>query len=244
MNDLNNLLSFFRKYSTVHNGFHHSLKKVLKYRPKNLDLFNLALTHKSATSRVNGYEPMNNERLEYLGDAVLNAVVADMLYHRYPMKNEGFLTKMRAKIVSRDTLNRIAEKIGLEEVIESNIDESLSGNVLGNALEAVIGAIFLDAGFNKTRSYIITNIIKPYIDLKDFEYHTFDYKSQLIEWSQKHRLEVVFEDFENPEENGGQPVFISNVKVEDKVLGRGKGASKKEAQQNAAKDAFNHHIEI
>jgi ribonuclease-3 len=217
---------------------------VLKYRPKNIGLFRLALTHKSATFKVNGYEPMNNERLEYLGDAVLNAVVADMLYHHYPMKNEGFLTKMRAKIVSRDTLNRIAEEIGLEKVIESNIDESLSGNVLGNALEAIIGAIFLDAGFNKTRSYIISNIINPHIELKNFESHTFDYKSQLIEWSQKHHVEVMFEDFENPEENGGQPVFISNVKVEDKVVGCGKGTSKKEAQQNAAKDAFNHHIEF
>ncbi|MGM0532108.1 MAG: ribonuclease III [Bacteroidota bacterium] len=216
----------------------------MKYRPKNIGLFKLALTHKSAVYKVNSRDQENNERLEYLGDAVLNAVVADMLYHRYPMKNEGFLTKMRARIVSRETLNRIAEKMGLEEVIECNIDDSLSGNVLGNALEAIIGAIFLDAGFKRTRRYILNNIIRAHIDIKKFEYHTFDYKSQLIEWSQKNRIELVFEDFENPVENANQPVFVSNVKVDDKILGSGKGFSKKEAQQKAAKEAFNHYIEF
>lgn len=216
----------------------------MKYRPKNIGLFKLALTHKSATYKLNGDNQENNERLEYLGDAVLNAVVADMLYHRYPMKNEGFLTKMRARIVSRDTLNRIAEDMGLEAVIKSNIDDNLSGNVLGNALEAIIGAIFLDAGFNKTRTYILKNVISSHIEIKEFESHTFDYKSQLIEWSQKNHIELVFEDFENPLENANQPVFVSNVKVHDKVLGCGKGSSKKEAQQKAAKEAFNHYIEF
>ncbi|MFP4619966.1 MAG: ribonuclease III [Bacteroidales bacterium] len=218
--------------------------KVLKYSPKNIGLFKLALTHKSATYRVNGHDETNNERLEYLGDAVLNAVVADLLYQRYPMKDEGFLTKIRARIVSRDTLNRIAEEMGLGKVIACNMEENLSGNILGNALEATIGAIFLDAGFNKTRTYILRNLIHPYLDLRDFEYHTFDYKSQLIEWSQKHRMELVFEDFENPVEPSGQPTFISNVKVENKILGSGKGTSKKEAQQNAAREAFNHYIEF
>lgn len=214
----------------------------MKYRPKNIGLFKLALTHKSATYRMEGYESVNNERLEYLGDAVLNTVVADMLYHRYPSKNEGFLTKMRAKIVSRETLNRVAEEMGLDKVIECNIDDSLSGNVLGNALEAIIGAIFLDAGFYTTRAYVLKNIINPYINMKNIEYHTFDYKSQLIEWSQKNRIDLVFEDFENPVDNAGQPVFVSNVKVNDKILGSGKGSSKKEAQQKAAKEAFSFYI--
>ena len=239
-----NPLDFLRKYFTTQNGFNHTLKKVLKYRPKNVGLFRLALTHKSATYRVNGHDEMNNERLEYLGDAVLNAVVADMLYHHYPMKKEGFLTKMRSKIVSRETLNWIAGEMGLEEVIECNIDDSLSGNVLGNALEAIIGAIFLDTGFDKTRRYINKHIIRSHINLKDFEYHTFDYKSQLIEWSQKNHIELVFEDFENAGENASQPSFLSNVKVNDKILGCGEGTSKKEAQQKAAKEAFNHYIEF
>ncbi|MBS3770232.1 MAG: ribonuclease III [Bacteroidales bacterium] len=239
-----NPVAFLRKYFTEQNGFNRTLKTVLKYRPRNIGLFKLALTHKSAIYKEDSHDQENNERLEYLGDALLNAIVAEMLYRHYPMKNEGFLTKMRARMVSRETLNRIAENMGLEAIIDSNIDESLSGNILGNALEAVIGAIFLDAGFNRTRKYILKHIIRPHIDIKKFEYSTFDYKSQLIEWSQKNRVELIFEDFENPVENAHQPVFVSNVKVNDKILGSGKGSSKKEAQQKAAKEAFNHYIEF
>jgi len=186
---------------------------------------------------------MNNERLEYLGDSVLNTVVADHLYHLYPNEREGFLTKMRSKIVSRETLNYVARQMNLERIIVSRLEEQQGNNVLGNALEAVVGAIFLDAGFRKTRKYIICHLIQPYIDVRKFECLTFDYKSQLIEWSQKNDMEVVFEDIEQEAENFPQPLFVSEVKLHDEILGRGQGHSKKEAQQMAAKEAFDLYIE-
>ena len=221
-----------------------NFRQVLNYRPKHIGLFQLALTHKSAAPlSFSEQQPMNNERLEYLGDSVLNTVVADHLYHLYPTEREGFLTKMRAKIVSRETLNYVARQMNLEQLIVSRLDEQQGSNVLGNALEAVVGAIFLDAGFKKTKKYILRHIIDPYINISAFECQTFDYKSQLIEWGQKNDMEVVFEDIEQACENFHHPLFISLVKLHDEILGEGKGYSKKEAQQMAAKEAFDLYIE-
>jgi len=219
-----------------------TLREVLNYRPKNTGLFQLALTHKSAAP-LSGQQILNNERLEYLGDSVLNTVVADYLYHLYPNEREGFLTKMRSKIVSRETLNYVALQMNLDSIIVSRLEEQQGYNVLGNTLEAVVGAIFLDAGFHRTKKYILRYLIQPHIDVRKFECQTFDYKSQLIEWSQKNDMEVVFEDIEQEEQNFTQPLFVSEVKLHDEILGRGTGHSKKEAQQMAAKEAFDMYIE-
>jgi ribonuclease-3 len=239
-----NPAKFFNKYFFPKTHFEHLLRKVLHYRPKKIGLFKLALTHKSVASGVNGYGEAHNERLEYLGDALLNAVVAELLFKQFPHKNEGFLTKMRAKIVSRETLNRIALEMKLEKILQCNIDENVSGNVLGNALEAIVGAIFLDRGFNTARSYVLNKIIKPHISLREFANLTFDYKSQLIEWSQKKDVELSFEDFDKTDTDANQPHFISKVRVNETVLGQGSGTSKKEAQQNASRDAFEHYIDF
>lgn len=235
------LVSFLKRFFPQRNR-NSTFRQVLKYRPKNFGLFQLALTHKSA-AWYSGEKPLNNERLEYLGDAVLNMVVADHLYHLYPDEREGFLTKMRAKVVSRDTLNHIARQMGLDRLIVSRLDEQQGNNVMGNALEAVIGAIFLDAGFEKTRQYIRQQILKPYVNFRKFECSTFDYKSQLIEWSQKNDMEVIFEDIEQQSENLQHPLFVCLVKLHDETLGKGRGYSKKEAQQMAAKEAFDLYIE-
>jgi len=236
------LVPFLKNFFATQRNQEPTLRQVLNYRPKNNGLFQLALTHKSAAPYPD-QQTMNNERLEYLGDAVLNTVVADHLYHLYPNEQEGFLTKMRSKIVSRETLNYLARQMNLQRIIVSRLDEQQGNNVLGNALEAVVGAIFLDAGFKRTQKYIIRQLIQPYIDVRQFECLTFDYKSQLIEWSQKNDMEVVFEDIEQEAENFPQPLFVSEVKLHDEILGRGKGYSKKEAQQMAAKEAFDLYIE-
>ena len=151
---------------------------------------------------------------------------------------------MRSKIVSRDTLNAVGKQMGLEQLIVSRLDSQQGSNVLGDALEALIGAIFLDAGFEKTRKYILRHLIDNYIDVRQFECLTFDYKSQLIEWSQKNDMDVVFEDVEQASNNPHQPVFESKVKLHDETLGCGTGHSKKEAQQKAAKEAFDVYIEF
>jgi ribonuclease-3 len=236
------LVLFIKQHFTAQRSHYQPFRQVLNYRPRNLGLFQLAITHKSA-NRYSNNQPFNNERLEYLGDAVLNTVVADHLYHLYPHDREGFLTKMRSKIVSRETLNSVAKAMGLQQLIVSRLDDQQGNNVLGDALEALIGAIFLDAGFEKTRKYILHQLINKYIDVRKFECLTFDYKSQLIEWSQKNDMNVVFEDVEQDSNNPQQPVFVSKVKLHEEILGCGTGHSKKEAQQKAAKEAFDVYIE-
>ena len=220
-----------------------SISQVLKYRPKNLGLFKLALTHKSASYKIYNQYSSNNERLEFLGDSVLNTIVAEWLYQHYPESDEGFLTQMRSKLVSRDNLNRIASEIGLNKLVFNELDQFPCKNVMGNALEAIIGAIFIDAGYDKTRKHLYKSLFVPYINLNSFEQLIIDYKSKLIEWSQKNEMEVVFEEEEFIQKKNKKPIFLSEVKISDKVLGSGRGNSKKEAQQEAAKQAFDLFVE-
>lgn len=217
--------------------------QVLKYRPKKLGLFQLALTHKSASYKIYNQYSSNNERLEFLGDSVLNTIVAEWLYQCYPERDEGFLTQMRSKLVSRDNLNRIASEIGLNKLVFNELEQFPCKNVMGNAFEAVIGAIFIDAGYDRTKKHLHKFLFVPYINLNSFEQLIIDYKSKLIEWSQKNEMEVVFEEEEYLQKKSNKPLFHSEVKISDKVLGSGKGNSKKEAQQEAAKQAFDLFVE-
>ena len=237
------LVPIFRNYFSSDKEFYLLIRQVLNYRPKNLGLFKLALTHKSASRKLFNQNFYNNERLEYLGDSILNTVVSDLLYKYYPNKEEGFLTKMRSKIVSRESLNELAHKMGLAEIMFQSLPDYSATNIPGNALEAVIGAIYMDSGFNKVKNYITNKVINPYVNFQTFENIIFDYKSHLIEWSQKNDMEVTFEDIEKENKKMSQPLFVSKVKIFDKTLGSGTGYSKKEAQQKAAKEAFDLYIE-
>ncbi|MFO8235176.1 MAG: ribonuclease III [Bacteroidales bacterium] len=237
------IIPFIRNYFSREREFYLILKQVLQYRPKELGLFKLALTHKSAAKKVYNNYLSNNERLEYLGDSVLNTVIADLLYEHYPNKGEGFLSKMRSKIVSRENLNTIAQKIGLQKILFESINDSSAINIQGNAFEAIIGAIYLDSGYCKTKSYIIKKIVNPYVDFNVYENLIFDYKSHIIEWGQKNGMEVVFEDIEKDMKKINQPIFVSKVRLFDKILGSGIGYSKKEAQQEAAKQVFDVYVE-
>ena len=158
---------------------------VLGFVPGNITIYKLAFSHKSSQNE----KPIlsqNNERLEYLGDAVLGTVVAEYLFKKYPDSNEGFLTKMRSKIVKRKTLNRIGDKMELDGVLQEFNNARLSRSMLGNAVEALVGAIYLDAGYAFTQKYIVENILRRYLDIHELENYDDNYKSQLLEWCQKH----------------------------------------------------------
>jgi ribonuclease-3 len=158
---------------------------VLGFVPGNIVIYKLAFSHKSSQNEKSVLS-QNNERLEYLGDAVLGTIVAEYLFKKYPDSNEGFLTKMRSKIVKRKTLNRIGDKMELDGVLQEFNNTRLSRSMLGNAVEALVGAIYLDAGYAFTQKYIVENILRRYLDIHELENYDDNYKSQLLEWCQKH----------------------------------------------------------
>ncbi|MFP4023959.1 MAG: ribonuclease III [Thiohalospira sp.] len=206
--------------------------------PANVQVYKIAFTHKSASIVSDTHKFINNERLEFLGDAILAAVIADYLFSYFPYKKEGFLTKMRSRIVSRDQLNEIALNLGLQYHIVSQTKMNGTKNIYGNALEALIGAIYIDKGYRKTKQFILKKIIKGNIDLNELTNNDSDFKSQIIEWAQKNKLDVKFIDEEIESTELTTQFFTSTIKIDNRILGTGKGSSKKEAQQNAAQMAL------
>lgn len=178
---------------------------------------------------------MNNERLEFLGDAILDAIVGDIVYQHFEGKREGFLTNTRSKIVQRETLNKLAVEIGLDKLIKySTRSSSHNSYMYGNAFEAFIGAIYLDRGYECCKQFMERRIIEPYIDLDKLSRKEVNFKSKLIEWSQKNKMEVSFELIEQSLDKENNPVFQTEVRIEGILGGSGTGYSKKESQQNAA----------
>ncbi len=219
--------------------FRSRLRRLLGFRPKQYRLFQLAFIPKSASIRLPDGSIVNNERLEYLGDAILDAVISDYLFNHYTHEKEGFLTKTRSKIVKREHLNTIALKIGLNTFLASeNNQNDTAKNLLGGAFEALIGAIYLDRGYKKTQHFLIRKIVKPYINLSEIEKTETDYKSAIIEWAQKNKKEFVFHTFKNPHMQNKSIPFVSELFIYNQVAGTGEGSSKKEAEQNAAEIAL------
>jgi ribonuclease III len=166
------------------------LRPILGFTPARLSLFKTAFYHKSMTNETPGRP--TNERLEYLGDAILSTIVAEYLFKKYPNKDEGFLTKMRSKIVKRQTLNEIADNMGLDVILSEYSMGKMSSSMLGNALEALVGAIYIEFGYEKTKNYVIRNILMRYLDMNDLEIRDDNHKSQLLEWCQKNGKEINF----------------------------------------------------
>ncbi|MBN2350592.1 MAG: ribonuclease III [Bacteroidales bacterium] len=218
--------------------FKKLLKVIIGFNPKNLKLYRLAFVHKSGAYLVSKNSSINNERLEYLGDSILDAVVAEHLFVKFPKNDEGFLTQMRSKIVNRDNLNYLAVKLGITNLILCNITNDNHKSIYGDALEALIGAIYLDKGFKKTKKYILERIIENHINLTKLQQTEVDFKSRLIEWGQKNRKNINFSNFEEQNKEDKSPVFVSYILIVDEIIGRGVGSSKKEAEQNAAKQAL------
>ncbi len=205
--------------------------------PGNRNLYKLALLHKSASRYTKDGAVLNYERLEFLGDAVLGAIVADLLYKFFPLKDEGFLTRVRSKVVSRESLNELAINIGLDKAVVAKSDISRNKHIYGDVFEAFIGAMFLDQGFANTKEFIDKFIFPNFFNIKDLVTVDRNYKSRLIEWGQKNKREISFQVEENFRSRRNR--FHCSIVVDGDVKGKGIGASKKEAEQNAAESVIN-----
>lgn len=216
-----------------------SFYKMLGFYPDKIDLYWEALTHRSSSLRSNTGKWINNERLEFLGDAILDAIVADILYKKFENKKEGFLTSTRSRIVQRETLNKIAVEIGIDKIITSSTRNlAHNTNIYGDALEALIGAIYLDQGYRVAKKFVFEILIKEHINIDSVLKSEVDFKSRLIEWGQKYKIDVSFEVTDSSYDEQNNPVFESKVIVGGMNLGSGKGYSKKESHQKAAKKAI------
>jgi ribonuclease-3 len=215
-----------------------TLKNILGFYPGNIDLYAMALRHKSL-SRGNAELALanSNERLEFLGDALLDAVVADHLFHIFPYKDEGFLTKMRSKIVSRQHLNGLALKLGLHELLEKEGGTTPGTSIYGNALEALIGSIYLDKGYPAAKKFILIKLFGIYIDIEEVENTETDFKSKLTEWAQKEKKNLEFRVLEEARNNENRN-YIVGVFINDSMLGQASNYSKKRAEQIAAEKAW------
>ncbi|MFO7933284.1 MAG: ribonuclease III domain-containing protein [Bacteroidales bacterium] len=220
------------------NFFFH-LVRILGFIPFHLSYYRLAFTPKSAFLHRKRDAYIDNERLEYLGDAVLDAIVADYLFRKFPGKDEGFMTKLRSRIVKRKNLDMLAVKMEIPSMIfRTETAGNESKHLYGNVLEALMGSIYLDRGYGTARRFFIRKIIQKHIDLLQLVERDPDYKSRMIEWAQKNRVEVIFESKEAHSSTSTSPVFISSVLLDGERRGTGKGGSKKEAEQRAAKNTL------
>ncbi len=232
-----NFLSFFL-YKKRDKDLFKAIKNIFGFIPKNIFLYKLAFTHSSLSDSKKRIAE-NNERLEYLGDAILGAIIADYLFKKFPCKSEGFLTEMRSKIVSRNSLNKLSQKLGIEKLIQTQIDiNDLKNSINGDAFEAFIGALFLDKGYHFTKKIIINRIIKCHIDIEELVTKEFNFKSRLIEWSQREHKTL---EFKIKEEiiNGKNKIYLVETIIDSIVEGSGEDFSIKKAEQNAAEVAYN-----
>ncbi len=229
-------MQFFKKLFLFKqpSAFEKQLNDMLGISPGNIQLYRSALSHRSVKETADE----NNERLEFLGDAVLSAIVADYLFKRYPYKGEGFLTEMRSKMVNRQQLNDIAVKMGLRKLTFYNkFDNALKGSqIFGNTLEALIGAIYLDKGYLKTKNWILKQIIIPHSYVEDLELIDINLKNKLIGWANKNGKTITF-DLAEEKLEGNRRIFTMNAVLDGEVFAQGKGGNKKDASQVAAQVA-------
>lgn len=233
----NKIARIFRLFPVRREKSFLLLEEIVGYHPKDKDLFKLAFTHKSSPIVEADGRVLNNERLEFLGDAILDAIVADSLYKKFPDEKEGFLTNIRARIVNRAFLNKVAMEIQLNDLIVSTSNNQMN-NILGNALEALVGAVYLDGGYTQCKEFIDRRIMNRIDDFESFVRNEINFKSKLLEWSQKNRRDLDFEILSETVDRTNTPTFISIVKVDGIIFGKGKGASKKESHQDASRYAL------
>lgn len=226
--------SFLRKIFSSKDSFEKQLHNIIGFTPGNIELYKTSLSHRSVKEGSNE----NNERLEFLGDAVLSAVVADFLFKKYPYKGEGFLTEMRSKMVNRATLNEIAVKMGLKKItLYNKQDNSLKiSQIFGNTLEALIGAVYIDLGYKKTKKWIMKTIIIPHMFMDDLEQLEINHKNKLYGWANKNGKALEFETLDERFENGRRLFTVAAV-VDGENIAEGRAFNKKDASQIAAQVA-------
>ncbi|WCC44645.1 ribonuclease III [Tenacibaculum finnmarkense] len=218
--------------------FYYELKKLLNFKPIKLSHYKKAFTHRSLKLVDKKGRPINYERLEFLGDAILGSVMASYLYKKAPEGDEGYLTQMRSKVVSREHLNTLGKDLNLIRFVKSNIaPEHISNNLYGNIFEALIGAIYLDRGYNYCLEFIYKEVVLPYVNIERLEGKISSYKGYVIEWCQKNKKKYKFESFEDSG-NQAKKHFSITLHINDKVTGKGRATSKKKAEEIAAKRAY------
>jgi ribonuclease-3 len=219
-------------------AFFYSLKKIIFYRPRNIELFEEAFTHRSKNEKNSDGNQKNYERMEFLGDAIIGAVIAAHLYKKVPGGNEGYLTKMRSKVVSREHLNELGKDLNLIKLVRTSIPTTQFGeNLHGNIFEALVGAIYLDRGYAAAEKFIHKRVIKPYVDIQKLEGKVISYKSLFIEWCQKNKKQFKFNVYED---NGNDILkhFAVKLKLEEETVSKARATSKKKAEEIAAKRAY------
>ena len=230
--------SFELPFSTNKGAFNTAMNKVLGFKPKDISWYQRAFTHRSMNQKDASGNPMNYERLEFLGDAMLGVIISKHLFREVPNGNEGYLTKMRSKIVSRQHLNELGRELELDKFLESRISSDQFGeNIFGNLFEALVGAIYLDRGHDYCERFIRMRVIEPHVDIERLEGKVMSYKSLMIEWCQKQKK--VFR-FEMVEDQGvdERPHFSVRFILEDQVISRARETSKKRAEEKASQRAF------
>ena len=233
---LNNIIDRIRLPFRKEKELYSSLYDIIGFYPHDISYYKLALMHKSVMRRNAKGKPVNNERLEFLGDAILDAIVGDIVYQHFPGKREGFLTNTRSKLVQRDTLNKLAQEMGINQLILSSGHTSSHNSYMGgNAFEALVGAIYLDQGYNACMRFMNKRILAQMINIDKVAYKEVNFKSKLIEWSQKNKVRLSYEQVLQEKDKNGNPIFEFKVVLEGVEGCSGSGFSKKESQQLASK---------
>lgn len=233
---VNNLIDKIRLPFRKEKELYSSLYTVIGFYPHNIEFYKQALMHKSVSRRNTKGRPVNNERLEFLGDAILDAIVGDIVFRHFEGKREGFLTNTRSKIVQRETLNRLANEMGISRLIKSNGHSSSHNSYMeGNAFEALVGAIYLDRGYEACMDFMQKRILSQLINIDKVAYKEVNFKSKLIEWCQKNKVRLEFKLIEQKRDDKNSPQFVYQAIIEGLEGSKGEGYSKKESQQAASK---------
>lgn len=230
--------NLFSSHSKKDGNFFLGMKKILGFKPKNLEIFQKAFIHRSTNRKDKDGNPMNYERLEFLGDSMLGTIISKHLYNKVPDGDEGYLTKMRSKIVSREHLNELGKDLNLIDYVESKIPKSRFGdNIHGNVFEALVGAIYLDRGYKYCEKFISEKVIAPYVDIGQLEGKVISYKSLVIEWCQKQKQSFNFDIYDDTG-NDAVKHFAVKLRIDDKIVAKARATSKKKAEERAAKRAY------